>query len=182
MNIPPRGVTQGEGGGFAGGNLHRNVVFRDSAPDMPFGTLESSNPEDLWSWMDEQRAAGIDGLSIPHNSNVSDGEMFKLETYNGLPLTKAYADQRMRNEPIVEITQVKGTSETHPSLSPNDEWADFGIYEYLLSSQIKSKTSSGDYVRQAYANGLVLEDRIGSKSVSIRLDRLHRHSCRRRII
>ncbi|GAB5482502.1 MAG: DUF3604 domain-containing protein [Parasphingorhabdus sp.] len=155
-------VTQGEGGGFAGGNLHRNVVFRDSAPDMPFGTLESSNPEDLWSWMDEQRAAGIDGLSIPHNSNVSDGEMFKLETYNGQPLTKAYADQRMRNEPIVEITQVKGTSETHPSLSPNDEWADFGIYEYLLSSQIKSKTSSGDYVRQAYANGLVLEDRIGS--------------------
>ena len=150
-------VTRGEGGGFAGGNLHRNVVFKGSAPDMPFGTLESTNPEDLWTWMDGQREAGNDALSIPHNSNVSDGEMFKMETYNGQPLTKAYADKRMRNEPIAEITQVKGTSETHPSLSPNDEWADFGIYEYLLSSQTKSKTATGDYIRQAYGNGLLLE-------------------------
>lgn len=155
-------VTRGEGGGFAGGNLHRNVVFRGSAPDMPFATVDSTNPEDLWTWMDEQRDAGHDALSIPHNSNVSDGEMFKMETYRGAPLTKAYADKRMRNEPIVEITQVKGTSETHPSLSPNDEWADFGIYEYLLSSEVKSKTATGDYVRQAYGNGLLLQDRMGA--------------------
>ncbi|MEO9468200.1 DUF3604 domain-containing protein [Parasphingorhabdus sp.] len=155
-------TTRGADGGFAGGNLHRNVVFRSSAPDMPFATVDSTNPEDLWSWMDEQRSAGHDVLSIPHNSNVSDGEMFKMETYKGAPLTKAYADKRMRNEPIVEITQVKGTSETHPSLSPNDEWADFGIYEYLLSSEVKSKTATGDYVRQAFGNGMLLQDSINA--------------------
>lgn len=155
-------TTRGADGGFAGGNLHRNVVFRGSAPDMPFATVDSTNPEDLWSWMDEQRDDGHDALSIPHNSNVSDGEMFKMETYMGAPLTKAYADKRMRNEPIVEITQVKGTSETHPSLSPNDEWADFGIYEYLLSSEVKSKTATGDYVRQAFGNGMLLQDSINA--------------------
>lgn len=155
-------TTRGADGGFAGGNLHRNVVFRGSAPDMPFATVDSTNPEDLWSWMDEQRDEGHDALSIPHNSNVSDGEMFKMETYMGAPLTKAYADKRMRNEPIVEITQVKGTSETHPSLSPNDEWADFGIYEYLLSSEVKSKTATGDYVRQAFGNGMLLQDSINA--------------------
>ncbi len=154
-------VTRGQDGGFAGGNLHRNVVFKDKAPDLPFSTLDSTNPEDLWTWMDDQRAGGNDVLSIPHNSNVSDGEMFKLETYDGAPLTKAYADKRLRNEPIVEITQVKGTSETHPTLSPNDEWADFGIYEYLLSSQIKSK-NEGSYVREAYANGLLLDEKLGT--------------------
>jgi hypothetical protein len=153
-------TTRGAEGGFAGGNLHRNVVFRGSAPDMPFATLDSTNPEDLWTWMDEQREAGNDVLSIPHNSNVSDGEMFKMETYKGQPLTKAYADKRMRNEPIVEITQVKGTSETHPSLSPNDEWADFGIYDKLLGSETASKTKTGDFVRQAYGNGLLLEDKL----------------------
>ncbi len=155
-------VTRGEESGFAGGNLHRNVVFEGSAPELPFSTLDSTNPEDLWDWMDEQREAGHESIAMPHNSNVSDGEMFKLETYDGQPLTTAYADQRMRNEPIVEMTQVKGTSETHPALSPNDEWADFGIYEYLLSSDVKSKTDTGDYVRQALAEGLRLTQEIGT--------------------
>ncbi|MEP2987691.1 MAG: DUF3604 domain-containing protein [Parasphingorhabdus sp.] len=155
-------VTRGEEGGFAGGNLHRNVVFKGSAPDMPFSTLDSTNPEDLWTWMDEQRAAGHESLAMPHNSNVSDGEMFKMETYDGAPLTKEYAEQRIRNEPIVEMTQVKGTSETHPSLSPNDEWADFGIYDKLLSSPVASKTDTGDYVRQALANGVQLMETIGA--------------------
>mgnify|MGYP000545453265 CR=1 FL=1 len=155
-------VTRGEEGGFAGGNLHRNVVFRGSAPDMPFSTLDSTNPEDLWTWMDEQREAGHESLAMPHNSNVSDGEMFKMETYDGTPLTKEYAEQRIRNEPIVEMTQVKGTSETHPSLSPNDEWADFEIYDKLLSSPVASKTDTGDYVRQALANGIKLMETIGA--------------------
>jgi len=155
-------VTRGEEGGFAGGNLPRNVVFRGSAPDMPFSTLDSFNPDVLWTWMDDQRAAGNESLAMPHNSNVSDGEMFKMETYNGQPLTKAYADQRIRNEPIVEMTQVKGTSETHPSLSPNDEWADFGIYDKLLGSAVVSKTATGDFVRQAYGNGLLLQDKINA--------------------
>ena len=149
-------TTISEDGTFGGGNLHRNVFFANKAPKQPFSTLDSTNPEDLWDWMDKQRAAGFDAISIPHNSNVSNGEMFKLETYSGDPLDAAYADQRMRNEPLVEVTQVKGTSETHPALSPNDEWADFELYEILLGSYLKSKTG-GSYVRDAYQRGLKLE-------------------------
>ncbi len=156
-------VTQGKHGGndFIGGNLHRNVIFEDSAPDRLFATLDSVNPEDLWDWMDTQRAAGNDSIAIPHNSNVSDGEMFDLKTFDGNPMTKAYAEQRLRNEPIVEMTQVKGTSETHPALSPNDEWADFEIYEYLLSSTVKSKIN-GSYIREALGRGLAIEADVGS--------------------
>lgn len=150
-------TTNSEDGTFGGGNLHRNVFFKDEAPIRPFSTLDSTNPEDLWDWMDAQRDAGMEVIAIPHNSNVSNGQMFKLETYEGEPLTAAYADQRMRNEPLVEVTQVKGTSETHPDLSPNDEWADFEIYDRLLAVYDVSATD-GSYVRQAYQRGLALED------------------------
>ena len=143
--------------GFGGGNLHRNVFFRGDAPEKAFSTLDSRNPEDLWDWMDEQRAAGIESIAVPHNPNVSDGQMFRLETYEGAPLDAAYAEQRMRNEPLVEITQVKGTSETHPTLSPNDEWANFEIYDRLLGSYEVSATQ-GSYVREAYQNGLKLQE------------------------
>lgn len=144
-------------GGFAGGNLHRNVFFRDVAPARAFSTLDSTNPEDLWDWMDAQRADGFDAISVPHNPNVSNGQMFKLETYEGAPLSVEYADQRMRNEPLVEITQVKGTSETHPELSPNDEWADFEIFDRLLGAYDISATSGG-YIREAYSAGLKLQE------------------------
>lgn len=149
-----------DGDGFGGANLHRNVFFENEAPDQLFSTLDSENPEDLWDWMDAQRASGFEAISIPHNSNVSNGEMFRLETYDGDPLDAAYAEQRMRNEPLVEVTQVKGTSETHPDLSPNDEWADFGIYDKLLASYIVSETK-GSYVREALSNGLELAETKG---------------------
>lgn len=146
-----------EEGTFGGGNLHRNVFFRDAAPSRAFSTLDSTNPEDLWDWMDAQRDEGFESIAVPHNPNVSDGQMFKLETYDGAPLSAEYADQRMRNEPLVEITQVKGTSETHPDLSPNDEWADFEIYTVLLGSYDISATK-GSYIREAYGLGLQLEE------------------------
>ncbi len=146
---------------FEGGNLHRNVVFRGAAPKRLFSTLDSTNPEDLWDWMDSERAAGREVMAIPHNSNVSDGEMFALAQTDGSPIDAAYTQQRIRNEPIVEITQVKGTSETHPALSPNDEWADFEIYEDLLSTYVKSKINGG-FVREALANGLDLERKTGT--------------------
>jgi hypothetical protein len=148
------------GDSFAGGNLHRNVIFRGSAPAMPFSVLDSGNPEDLWDWMDQQRKSGNDALSIPHNSNVSDSQMFKLETYGDSPMSAGYAAQRMRNEPLVEITQVKGTSETHPALSPNDEWANFEIYEYLLASQQKGDRQFS-FVRKAYKDGLLMQENEG---------------------
>ena len=149
--------TVPDGNGFGGANLHRNVFFKGDAPNQLFSTLDSQNPEDLWDWMDQQRAAGFESIAIPHNSNVSNGEMFRSETYNGAPLDAAYAEQRMRNEPLVEVSQVKGTSETHPDLSPNDEWADFEIYDKLLASYIVTETS-GSYVREALLNGLKLAE------------------------
>ncbi len=153
-------TTNADDGTFGGGNLHRNVFFRGAAPRRAFSTLDSTNPEDLWDWMDEQRGEGFESIAVPHNPNVSDGQMFKLETYDGAPLSAEYAAQRMRNEPLVEVTQVKGTSETHPDLSPNDEWADFEIYTRLLGSYDVSETS-GSYVREAYGMGLKLEEEQG---------------------
>ena len=144
------------------GNLHRNVIFRGSEklPAVPFSRLNSQNPEGLWDWMDGLRAQGVESLAIPHNSNGSNGQMFKLVDWAGNPLDDAYVKRRVRNEPLVEITQIKGTSDTHPALSPNDEWADFEIYEDLLSSYIKSKVN-GSYVREALARGLAIEKQVG---------------------
>ena len=138
-------------------NLHRNVIFKDSkAPLQPFSIVDSQNPEDLWNWMDNLRDLGVESLAIPHNSNGSDGQMFKLVDWAGDPMDDDYASQRMRNEPLVEITQVKGTSDTHPLLSPDDKWADFGIMNNRVASPFYSKPN-GSYVREAYLRGLSLE-------------------------
>ncbi len=143
-------------------NLHRIVLFRGSnVPELPFNTFDSQNPEGLWNWLDAMRARGIEGLAIPHNSNVSNGKMFELTTYAGGPITAEYAAQRMRNEPIVEMSQVKGTSDTHPMLSPNDEWADFEVYETLIGTDRKGQ-ADGSYIRQALQRGLTLEQQIGA--------------------
>ncbi len=141
------------------GNLHRNVVFRgsDKLPAMPFSRFHSQNPEGLWDWMDGLRSQGIESLAIPHNSNGSNGQMFKLVDWAGDPLDDAYAEQRMRNEPVIELTQVKGTSETHPALSDNDEWADFEIMPYRIATMLDS-APSGSYAREALLNGIVLEE------------------------
>ncbi|MAE95870.1 MAG: hypothetical protein CL910_14530 [Deltaproteobacteria bacterium] len=140
------------------GNLHRNVIFKggDKIPALPFSRFHSQNPEGLWDWMDGLRAQGIESLAIPHNSNGSNGQMFKLVDWAGDPLDDAYAMQRIRNEPLVEITQVKGTSETHPALSPNDEWADFEIMPYRVATTLPSDPP-GSYVRDALRRGLALE-------------------------
>jgi hypothetical protein len=142
----------------AAANLHRNVIFRGDAPDRLFSTLDSPNPEDLWAWMDARRAEGLDVISIPHNSNASNGEMFASETYEGGQLTADYAITRMRNEPVIEISQVKGTSEVHPALSPNDEWANFEIYDTLVGSAAKSTPHLGGFARNALARGLGFEE------------------------
>tara|TARA_E500000178_G_scaffold125981_1_gene125768 strand:+ start:2083 stop:4140 length:2058 start_codon:yes stop_codon:yes gene_type:complete len=141
------------------GNLHRNVIFKDSdkLPAMPFSRLHSQNPEGLWDWMDGLRAQGIEAMAIPHNPNGSNGAMFKMVDWDNNPIDREYADQRLRNEPLVELTQVKGTSETHPLLSPEDEWANFEIMPYRIATTQKS-APSGSYAREALLNGLVLAE------------------------
>lgn len=142
-------------------NLHRNIIFKGTdVPALPFSAFDSDKPEELWQWMEQARANGSDVLAIPHNSNVSDGTMFALADSWGNPITQQYAELRMRNEPLVEMSQIKGTSETHPTLSPNDEWADFEILEELLGGQRIGKIS-GSYVREAYLNGLALQQEKG---------------------
>ena len=137
--------------------LHRNVIFRgtDLLPAQPFSRLNSINPEGLWSWMDDLRQQGIESLAIPHNSNGSNGAMFAFRDWAGNPVDPAYIQQRLRNEPLVEITQVKGTSETHPLLSKTDEWADFEIFPVRTSTRLPSEPQ-GSYVRDAWQRGLML--------------------------
>ena len=143
-----------------GGSMHRNVIFRgtENMPAVPFNRLMSLDPEDLWTWMDGLREKGVESLAIPHNSNKSNGQMFELATWAGDPMTLAHNEKRMRNEPLVEITQVKGTSETHPALSMNDEWAGFEIDPYKAGGgPMTVARPAGGYVRDAMKKGLVLE-------------------------
>lgn len=145
-----------------GRNLHRNVIFSgDNVPELPYTALESQNPEDLWKWMDQQRTQGFEALSITHNSNGSDGTMYERTMWNGKPVDRAWAELRARNEPLAEVTQVKGTSETHPLLSPNDEFAGFEIMEWYIGSTKPITKFDGGYVRKAMKDGLEIESKVG---------------------
>lgn len=148
-------TSAGRGGIY--NNLHRNVVFKGAtAPGAPFSRLDSFNPEDLWDAMDAWRGEGIESMAIPHNMNGSGGRMFEYEYFDGGAIDRAYVERRTRNEPLVELTQTKGTSETHPALSPNDEWAGFEIMPYRVSTSILSEPA-GSYARDALRRGLQIE-------------------------
>jgi hypothetical protein len=141
-------------------NLHRVVVFRDTAklPDLVLSALDSDDPEVLWKWMGDQRAKGSTLFAIPHNGNASDGRMFELVKFDGKPIDAAYNKTRAENEPLYEISQIKGTSETFPSLSPNDEFASFEQWDYTLSADYQRPTKrKGSFARQALLDGLSQE-------------------------
>jgi hypothetical protein len=146
-------------------NLHRNIFFKDCAhvPPMPFSALDSTDPTDLWAWMDGQRKAGNELLSISHNANLSDGRMYPTDVdLHGRPIDRAYAESRMRNEPLIEIKQLKGQSETHPLLSPNDEFANFEIFTLLIGDPAgRIPHVIGSFARQALKDGLALENTKG---------------------
>ncbi len=142
-----------------GQNLHRNVIFKGNTAPTPYSAVDSSKPEDLWAWMDSVREEGHNVLAIPHNLNVSDGIGFDRVDSFGNPLTPEYAAARNRNEPLVEVTQIKGTSETHPALSPNDEFADFEILELYVARNTPITKFHGSYVRDAYRTGLEFQDK-----------------------
>ena len=143
-------------------NMHRNVFFKDCAktPDMPFSSRDSTHPEDLWKWMDAQRKAGNELLAISHNANLSDGHMYPIDVDSyGRPIDAAWSESRDRNERLIEIKQIKGASETHPALSPNDEFANFEILTYLLGEpEGRFDHIVGSYARQALKDGLTMQD------------------------
>ncbi|RZL92811.1 MAG: DUF3604 domain-containing protein [Variovorax sp.] len=141
-------------------NMHRNVFFKDSrkVPELPFTSIDSDRPEDLWTWMDGQRRAGNEVLAISHNANLSDGAMFPVDVDSkGRPIDAAWAESRMRNEMLSEVQQLKGASETHPTLSPNDEFAGHEILTYLFGGVDRVPQIHGSYIREAYQNGLAMQ-------------------------
>ena len=154
--------------GTAGANLHR-VIFTPQGGEtakqfLPFSLFQSDEPEDLWAWLDETSAkTGAQFIAIPHNSNISSGRMFPLITQSGEPIDDKYAAIRMKWEPVVEITQVKGDSETHPLLSPTDEFAAYEIYDYIIDPLgVRRDPTEGDYIRSGLNRGLEIENRIGA--------------------
>ena len=140
---------------IGGQNLHRNVIYRDThVPELPFSSLHSNNPEDLWDALDAQREQGMQVMAIPHNGNISNGLMYDQVQFDGATLTDDYSAQRRRNEPISEILQIKGTSETHPLLSPEDEFADFELVTEQINAAGDFSEPRGSYARDALRLGL----------------------------
>lgn len=154
-------------------NLHRNVVFRGNGTQAamvePYTTLKplgSDNPVDLWKWMaaTEQKTSS-EVLAIAHNGNLSNGLMFPTVEAFGKKLDREYAEQRARWEPLYETTQTKGTGEAHPFLSPNDEFANFELWDKgnLDGSAAKTKDMlQYEYAREGLKNGLKLEAQLGT--------------------
>lgn len=155
-----------------GNNLHRVVVFRDdkSKADqiLPFSAWVSENPEKLWDFLAgyEKKTNG-QVLAIPHNSNLSNGRMFSMVNFEGAPLDSAYVQRRSRWEPLVEVTQIKGASEAHPQLSPDDDFAGYGIEGWELGNLTLQELKTSDmfqyeYAREALKNGLLLKQNLGT--------------------
>jgi hypothetical protein len=154
-----------------GQNLHR-IVFMPEGGDVakqfiPFSSFDSNVESEFWAWLDEtSQRTGADFVAIPHNGNISNGLMFPLADRAGNPISVAYANTRMRWEPVIETTQIKGDSETHPSLSPNDEFAEFETFEHLIKTDESETQDTGDpregsYTRAGLKRGLEIEEEIG---------------------
>lgn len=145
-----------------GGNLHRNVLFRDTnVPEVPFSSNESPDPEKLWEWMQIQRSKGLKLFAMPHNSNESKGLLFTEETLEGKPITKAYVETRASMEPLIEMMQIKGNSEVVPDFWPNDEFADFENARSLQDYNDR-KFMKQNFVRYGLGRGLKYQAELGT--------------------
>ena len=153
-----------------GNNMHRVMIFRDDASKanqiVPFSSMDSQDSEELWTFLaDYESKTGGQVLAIPHNGNVSGGMMFADRTDNDKKLTREYAEERMRWEPLYEVTQIKGDGEAHPTLSPDDEFADFENWD---KANIVGSIPTEDwmlkhmYARTALQRGLMHEKKIGA--------------------
>ena len=152
-----------------GNNLHRVVMLRDGKDladqVLPFSAYDSENPEELWDWLDGyETATGGRVLAMPHNGNLSNGLMFDDATFRGDPLDAAYAERRMRWEPVYEVTQMKGDGEAHPMLSPDDAFADYGTWDTgSFGPELKTpEMLPREYAREALKRGLAYEAMLGS--------------------
>jgi hypothetical protein len=144
-----------------GRNMHRNVFFRnDTGPKAPYSSFDSIYPEDLWTYLEVQRNVGNDTFAIPHNGNVSDGWMYSPNKFLGGPMDVRYAKRQQENEPLTEIIQTKGSSDTHPAMSPNDEFANFELFPNLINVGQPSQIKYG-YIRQGLVEGMILEGTYG---------------------
>jgi hypothetical protein len=155
------------------GNLHR-VIFTPQGGDVarqfiPYSSLESGDPQDLWAWLEEtSERTGADFVAIPHNGNISMGQMFPLVDQSGDPLDEDYARAREKWERVIEITQIKGDSETHPLLSPTDEYADFESFLFVLTPDGRTPDpTEGDYVRAGLRRGLAWEEKLGTNPFKV---------------
>jgi hypothetical protein len=144
-------------------HIHRNVIYRsDNVSELPFSYLDSQHPEDLWNFLQHENDAGRTAFAIPHNANLSDGNMYRDVDSYGKPITAAYAAMRSRHEPLSEILQIKGASETHPLLASLDEFADFEIASLVPSTgDVDLNTIRGAYARDALELGLELSHKEG---------------------
>lgn len=155
---------------ISGDNLHRVVIYKDGAEiasqQTPFSAQHSNDPEDLWDALaDYERATGGEVLAIAHNGNVSNGRMFSPYRENGQPLDASYARKRARWEPIYEATQIKGDGETHPLLSPSDEFADFETWDQgniTLTADKNPDMLAYEYSRSALREGLRHDANLGT--------------------
>jgi len=151
-----------------GANFHRVVFLQQDASVarqfLPYSALESENPEALWAWLDSQsEKTGAEFLAIPHGPNISAGLMFSRNNFAGEPMNKAYAETQARLEPAIEVTQIKGDSETLSLFSPEDQFADFETYNFLSIPTGKApEPSKGDYVRSGLRTGLQLGAELGT--------------------
>jgi len=162
-----------------GNNLHRVVMFRDGSDKantvIPFPSFANPDPEQLWAWMGEYEAStGGQILAMPHNSNVSNGLMFAMTRLDGSPIDRAYAETRAKYEPVVEVTQIKGDSESHPFLSPNDEFAAYGVAGWdtcnlSCTENMNEGSYAGSYAREALKRGLQIERETGVNPYSFGL-------------
>ncbi len=139
-------------------HMHRNVIYRGTnVAELPFSSLDSHRPEDLWAFLEKQNQQGKTAFAIPHNANFSRGNMYAPRDSEGKALTAQYAEMRNRYEPVSEILQIKGSSETHPLLSSEDEFANFAILgESLFTGKETMETIKGSYTRDALRVGMEL--------------------------
>jgi len=144
-------------------NMHHNVFFRDDkGPDVIFSSMDSIKRADLWTYQEIQRKEGHENFSIPHNGNVSNGLMYAPAPL-GKFIDKQWVARSNRNSPATEIIQTKGASETHPALSPNDEFAGFETsYKHLLGSGGVVGRINNSYVRRALTDGVGFQEMIGA--------------------